>query len=289
MIPLQPLDPAQVRERVRAALEEDAAHADRTVSFLGLDDHAAAAEVRVAGETVACGLELAREAFRQIDRRCAFSATGADGERVAAGDVLCRITGPARSIVSAERTALNFLQRMSGVATHAARFVAAVEGTGVVILDTRKTTPGWRDLDKYAVRCGGARNHRRDLGAMVLIKENHIRALGGRAALLDALSTPHDDVFVEVEVDSLEFLEAVLDRRVERIMLDNFTPAEVSLALDRVGAFRRAHPQARLEIEVSGGITLENVRAYAQAGVDFISVGALTHSAPAAAMSLEML
>jgi nicotinate-nucleotide pyrophosphorylase (carboxylating) len=195
--------------------------------------------------------------------------------------------GRAASVVSSERTALNFLQRLCGIATHAARFVHAVEGTGVVILDTRKTTPLWRELEKYAVRCGGAQNHRRDLHAMVLIKDNHIRAMGGRDELLRRLACGDRPGFVEVEVDSLDFLRALLGARVDRIMLDNFTPAGVAGALTLVRAHRASHP-GRLEIEVSGGVTLENVRDYAQPGVDFISVGALTHSAPAAAMSLEV-
>jgi len=206
---------------------------------------------------------------------------------VAAGRSLCRLRGRAASIVSSERTALNFLQRLCGIATHAARFVRAVEGTGVVILDTRKTTPLWRELEKYAVRCGGAQNHRRDLQAMILIKDNHVRAMGGRDELLRRLARGDRPAFVEVEVDSLDFLRALLGAPVDRIMLDNFTPSTVADALSLVRAHRAAHP-GRLEIEVSGGITLDNVRAYAQPGVDFISVGALTHSAPAASMSLEV-
>jgi nicotinate-nucleotide pyrophosphorylase (carboxylating) len=289
MSAIAPLDARRVAGWVRAALEEDAAGADATVAFLALGDRSVAAEIRVAQETVVSGVELAREAFRQVDARCRFEAAARDGERVAAQAVVGRVHGPARAVLSAERTALNFLQHLCGVATHAARFVAAVAGTGVVILDTRKTTPLCRDLEKYAVRCGGAQNHRHDLGAMVLVKDNHVRALGGREALVRALDAPVRPPFVEVEVDSVEFLESVLGRRVDRFMLDNFAPADVERALRRVAEFRRAHPEARFEIEVSGGITLETVRAFALPGVDYISVGALTHSAPAAAMSLEVL
>ena len=286
---IAPLDPRRVSAWVAAAIDEDAARADATVAYLALGEQPVAAEIRVAQETVVSGVELARETFRQIDARCRFEAAAADGERVAAGAVLGRVEGPARSVVSAERTALNFLQRMCGIATHAARFVAAVAGTGVQILDTRKTTPLWRDLEKYAVRCGGAHNHRRDLGAMVLVKDNHVRALGGRDAFLRVLDGAARGPFVEVEVDAIAFLRALLERHVDRVMLDNFSPAEVAEAVRVVEEFRRAHRESRLELEVSGGVTLETVRAFALPGVDFISVGALTHSAPAAPMSLEVL
>jgi nicotinate-nucleotide pyrophosphorylase (carboxylating) len=283
------LDPQRVSAWVAAALDEDAARQDATVAYLALGEQPVNAEIRVAQETVVSGGELARETFRQIDTRCRFDAAAADGERVAAGGVLAQVHGPARSVVSAERTALNFLQRMCGIATHAAHFVAAVSGTGVQILDTRKTTPLWRDLEKYAVRCGGAHNHRRDLGAMVLVKDNHVRALGGRDALLRVLDGGAPAPFVEVEVDSVAFLRALLGRRVDRVMLDNFAPTDVVNAVRLVEEFRRAHPESRLELEVSGGVTLETVRSFALPGVDFISVGALTHSAPAAPMSLEVL
>jgi nicotinate-nucleotide pyrophosphorylase (carboxylating) len=285
----QPPEPARVAAWVRAALDEDAARADATTAYLDLGARAVEAEVRAGGPAVASGVEVARAVFHEVDPACAFDAGAADGEAVDAGAVLCRLRGRAASILSAERTALNFLQRLCGIATHTARFVRAVEGTGVVILDTRKTTPLWRELEKYAVRCGGGRNHRRDLHAMVLIKDNHIRAIGGRDALLEQLARAPRPSFVEVEVDSVEFLGALVTAPVDRIMLDNFTPAMVARAMEVVRAFRAAPAGGRLEIEVSGGVTLDNVRSYAQPGVDFISVGALTHSAPAAPMSLEVL
>lgn len=285
------LDPARVQGLVRSALAEDAAASDATAGFLALGDATARAEIRASAPTVACGVEIAREVFRQVDARLVFDGAARDGARVAPGGALCAVAGAARSIVAAERTALNFLQRLCGVAAGAARFVDAVRGTGVVILDTRKTTPLWRDLEKYAVRCGGAENHRRDLGAMVLVKDNHVRALGGRAALLERILAAPRAPFVEVEVDSIDFLRELLASsaaaRVDRVMLDNFSPERVREALVLVGEYRARG--ARIEVEVSGGITLETVRAFAQPGVDFISVGALTHSAPAAAMSLEIL
>ena len=286
---IEPLDAGLVAARVRVALEEDAAGSDATSAFLDLGQAPARGEIRVAETAVACGLEVAREVFRQVDPGIRFEPLARDGERLQPRTRVCTLEGPARSVLAAERTALNFLQRLCGVATQAARFVGAVQGTGVVILDTRKTTPLWRDLEKYAVRCGGARNHRRDLGAMILVKDNHVRAVGGRAALLDRIASKPRATFLELEVDSLEFLRALLERRVDRVMLDNFSPGEVAQAVRLVQEFRRAHPESRIELEVSGGVTLETVRSFALPGVDFISVGALTHSAPAAPMSLEVL
>lgn len=282
-----------VAELVRAALAEDAAGADATVAFTGLGDAPARAEIRAGEDVVVCGVAVAREVFRQVDATVAFEAVPADGERAAGGAVLVRLRGPARALVVAERTALNFLQRMCGVATLAARYVAAVAGSGVTILDTRKTIPLWRELDKYAVRCGGASNHRRDLAALVLIKDNHVRAAGGRDAILARIAAAPRGAFVELEVDAPAFLDLVLASPacecIDRIMLDNFASTDVRAAVAHVQAWRHAHPSHRLELEVSGGITLETVRAYAQAGVDYISVGALTHSAPAAALSLDVL
>jgi nicotinate-nucleotide pyrophosphorylase (carboxylating) len=275
---------------VQAALAEDGAHHDATVAFLDLGERDAEATIDVTAAIALSGVDIAREVFRQIDAACTFEALHRDGDRIAAGATLCRIHGRAASIVAAERTALNFLQHMSGVATLASRFVDAVDGTGVVILDTRKTIPLWRELDKYAVRCGGAQNHRRSLDAMVLVKDNHVRALGGPEALIAHLAARRsDDGFVEVEVDSMKFLEQLLSVHVDRIMLDNFTPGQVGDALEMVRSMRATRADARIEIEVSGGITLDTVRDYARPGVDYISVGAITHSAPAASMSLSLL
>ncbi len=288
-----PIPVGRIAAVVRAALEEDAAATDATAAFVGLSDAPVVAEIRVSAPTTASGIDVAREVFRQVNAQVEFDARAQDGESLAPDAVLAAISGSARSIVSAERTALNFLQRMCGIATRTAQFVSAVEGTGVVILDTRKTTPLWRDLEKYAVRCGGAQNHRRDLGAMVLIKDNHVRAAGGREALLRRIAEAPEAPFVELEVDSLEFLRALLQSpaagRVSRVMFDNFTPVTLAEGLSDVAAYRRAHAGRRLEVEVSGGITLGTVRTFALPGVDYISVGALTHSAPAAPMSLEVL
>ncbi|MCI0451319.1 MAG: carboxylating nicotinate-nucleotide diphosphorylase [Candidatus Latescibacteria bacterium] len=286
-----PINAALVASRVAAALAEDAAGQDATTAFLAVGDVPARAEIRVTGSTVACGVFVAREVFHQVDARIRFEARVHDGARLESGACACALDGPARSLLSGERTALNFLQRMCGVAAHASRFVDAVRGTGAVILDTRKTTPLWRDFEKYAVRCGGARNHRHDLGAMILVKDNHVRAIGGRSALIARIAASPRAPFVEVEVDSIEFLRDLLASpaagNVDRVMLDNFTPERVAEALTDVAAYRARG--ARLEIEVSGGVTLDTVRAFAQPGVDYISVGALTHSAVAAPMSLEFL
>ena len=279
-----------IRKMAKAALAEDGAWWDATIELVGVGDEKVAADV-VAGQSgVICGVAFADEAFGQIDASVSLRAYVGDGGRRAEGEKIIGVEGPARAILAAERVALNFLQRLSGIATLAAAFVEKVSGTGVTILDTRKTTPLWRDLEKYAVRCGGAQNHRRDLRSHVLVKENHVRVLGGPDALIARL----DEVerapgqFVEVEVDSLEFLKKILGAPVDRVMLDNFTPEEVRAALKTVEEFKSLHADVDLEIEVSGGITLENIRAYALTGVDYISVGALTHSAPAFAMSLEV-
>lgn len=285
-----PLDPAVIARVVKAALEEDSAGHDATNQYAGVANQPAHGRIVLAAAATVCGIGVARDVFRQVDERVEFDASFADAAHAHAGDALCVVRGPAASLLSAERTALNFLQRMCGVATQAARYVDAVRGSGVAILDTRKTTPLWRDLEKYAVRCGGARNHRRDLGSMVLVKDNHVRAVGGKEALLRRIVSQPRAPFVEVEVDSLEFLRELLDgaaSAVDRVMLDNFTPEQVAQALALVRPYRARGGQ--LEIEVSGGITLESIRSFAQPGVDFISVGALTHSAVAIPMSLELL
>lgn len=282
-------DAAHVIAMVQAALAEDGAHHDATVQFLDLGEREVDATIDVAAEVTLSGIDVAREVFRQVDTACEFEALFRDGDRLAAGATVCRLHGRAASIVAAERTALNFLQRMSGVATLASRFVDAVAGTGTVILDTRKTIPLWRELDKYAVRCGGAQNHRRSLDAMVLVKDNHVKALGGPEALIDLIAKRAEDAgFVEVEVDSMQFLKELLAVHVDRVMLDNFTPGQVGDALELVRALRASRSFPRTEIEVSGGITLDTVRDYARPGVDFISVGAITHSASAASMSLSV-
>lgn len=279
--------PDEYRKRIRQALEEDRAGADVTTQILALGgDTVVDAEARVDERVVIAGVDIAREVYRVVDEDVDFSPAVADGAQLARGDLVWRVIGSAPSILVAERVALNMVQHLSGIATLTARYVSAA--SGITILDTRKTTPLWRDLEKYAVRCGGGENHRRDLSAMVLVKENHIRALGGKDRLVDCLLglRKKDRPFVEVEVDTTEFLETLaqaglLGNPIDRVMLDNFASTDIPAAIETIGG--------RAQVEVSGGITVENIAAYAVNGVDFISVGALTHSAPAASLSLEVV
>jgi nicotinate-nucleotide pyrophosphorylase (carboxylating) len=207
-----------------------------------------------------------------------------DGVRLRKGQSIAVIVHNARVVLSCERVILNFMQRMSGIATLTRRYVDAVAGTGTVILDTRKTAPGLRVLDKYAVTCGGGHNHRLDLSDGVLIKNNHIALAGGAvAALQRALHNRRGSQKVEIEVRSLDELEAVLEHGAEAVLLDNMSPEQVRLAVERVGQLDRHVP-----LEASGGINLDNVRAYAETGVNFISVGALTHSAAAVDLSMRI-
>ena len=269
-----------VREIVARALAEDIGAGDvttvATVDELGV----ARAEVVAKAEGVVAGLEVMGEVFLAVNPWVEFDAPPLDGVAVVPGDVVARIVGPARALLTAERTALNFLQRMSGIATLTARYVAAVKGTRVQILDTRKTAPGLRALDKYAVRMGGGRNHRFGLFDGVLIKDNHIRAAGGLGeAVAAARAQAHHLLRLEVEAQSLAQVEQALQARADVIMLDNLSLDEVRQAVAMIGD--------RAQTEVSGGITLETVRAYAECGVDFISVGELTHSPRALDFSLE--
>lgn len=277
--------PADVlRETVSRALEEDRAEQDVTSlgTVPGALEGRAVLVARQAG--VAAGLIVAAECFRQVDSRLRFEQLVEEGEPFEAGAALAKVTGPARAILQGERVALNFVQRLSATATMTRTFVDAVSGTGANILDTRKTTPGLRDLEKYAVRCGGGTNHRRDLAAMAMIKDNHREALARAGMTLAegvaAIRANHPGVPVEVEIDRLEELEDALAGKPEWILLDNMPLDEMAEAV------RRTTGRARLE--ASGGVTLETVRAIAQTGVDAISVGALTHSATALDISLDL-
>jgi len=232
---------------------------------------------------VLAGAETAAIAFRELDPAVKIEWRVQDGGDLKSGLTVAVISGRARAILSAERVALNFLQHLSGIATRARAFVQAVEGSGVTILDTRKTTPGLRVLEKLAVLAGGARNHRFGLFDGVLIKENHVRAAGGLKPAIERARAAADTLPVVVEARSpAEALETA-ELGADRVLLDNFTPAQVAEVVKRLGAARL--PRAP-EIEVSGGITLKNVRAFAIPGVSYISVGSLTHSAPAVDLSL---
>jgi nicotinate-nucleotide pyrophosphorylase (carboxylating) len=281
-------DPDYIKSRIDEALREDGAEDDCTVAFLGLVERSVSGRLVARGAGVVAGVDVARTAFAKMDPGVRFDPRRRDGDRVQSGDVIANIRGRAVPILSAERVALNFLQRLSGVATLTARFVEAVRGTGVKILDTRKTTPLLRPLERYAVRVGGGGNHRYNLSDMILIKENHIKAVGGRRALAELLSGKTAERMVEVEVDTVAFLRELLGHRVDRVMLDNFSPDEVRQAMEDIAVYRKKRPACVPKIEVSGEIHLDNIRAYANEGPDYISIGALTHSAPALDISLEV-
>ncbi|MEJ7786120.1 MAG: carboxylating nicotinate-nucleotide diphosphorylase [Solirubrobacteraceae bacterium] len=262
---------------VRAALDEDLGSGDVTSLATVPADARAVATITQKVPGVVFGLDIAEEAFRTLDDAVELERLGPEGEWGEGGPVL-RIAGDARAILGAERTALNILQRLSGVATLTARYVRAVEGTGVKILDTRKTTPGMRALEKAAVRAGGGHSHRFGLFDMVLVKENHAAAAGGVGAAVHVARAAYPDLLLEVECrDEAEVAEA-LDAGAPRILLDNMNPKQLSAAVAQV--------DGRAELECSGGMTLETVRDHAVAGLDWISVGALTHSAPALDLSL---
>ncbi len=242
-------------------------------------------------ELVFCGGAFLVEIAAAYDQAIQTKVSVAEGALAEAGTVLAEWTGPTRAILSAERVALNFLQRLSGIATATHEYVDAVEGTPASIYDTRKTTPGWRALEKYAVRAGGGHNHRMGLYDAVLVKDNHLAAMGGNglADLADKLDGLRDSLgpggFIEVEVDTLEQLADALTLNIDVILLDNMSDRQLATAV----AMRDATgTKGQIELEASGGITLENVRAVAQAGVERIAVGALTHSARAVDISLEI-
>lgn len=271
---------------VEAALEEDVGEGDWTTLWTVDGDAVGRAEVVAREALVVAGTEAAVRVLGAVDPSLRTTVEATDGTEVEPGEPVMGVEGPVRSILTAERTALNFLGRLSGVATLTRRFVRAVEGTGARIVDTRKTTPGWRTLEKAAVVAGGGENHRMGLHDMVLIKENHVAAAGGIEAAVARVRAADDrGLEVEVEVEDLKELETVLGLGVDRVLLDNMDPGALERAVFRV----RSEPGARPLLEASGNVTLETVRRVAETGVDLISVGALTHSAPVADLSLRLL
>lgn len=268
---------------VRAALEEDAADNDITSIATILSERRERCSIVARADGVIAGIPLAREAFRQRHPSASIRAAVKDGQRVPAGTPVLFITGPARGLLSAERVALNFMQRLSGIASLTHEFVDAVIGTNARILDTRKTTPGWRRLEKYAVRAGGGMNHRMDLGAAVLIKDNHIAALDGDIAM--AIARARDvappNTRIEVECDSLDQIRLALPAKPDVVMLDNMDIPTMRKAVELI--------DGRAVTEASGGVNLGTVRRIAETGVDWISVGALTHSAKALDLALDFL
>jgi nicotinate-nucleotide pyrophosphorylase (carboxylating) len=280
------LDVSTYHNLIRSFLAEDVGAGDITTESTVSATQQARGELIARAPLVLAGIELFGEVFRLLDSMTDVEICNHDGEELKPGQIPAHIRGSARALLTGERVALNLLQRLSGVATLTRQFVRAVAGTNAEILDTRKTTPGLRDLEKYAVRAGGGRNHRRDLSEAVLIKENHIRLAGGVSAALDAAQTAKGRAaWMEIEVTNLDELRAALAYNPDVVLLDNMKPALVRQAVQQV----RAHDPARkIRTEASGGITLTNVQEFAEAGVDWISVGALTHSAPAVDLSFEI-
>ncbi|MGH8104323.1 MAG: carboxylating nicotinate-nucleotide diphosphorylase [bacterium] len=288
----------KTQDLITRALQEDAADEDITSRAIFPEDHRSKGYIFVKQPGVIAGFGVAEEVFKAVDDEIHFRALVRDGARVSDGDRVAEVEGRTRALFAAERTALNFLIHLSGIATYTAKFVAAVKGTKAVILDTRKTLPGLRTLEKGAVRAGGGANHRLGLFDGVMIKTNHIRALGnGRddrsRALAEAVTRARAKVKetpIVVEVRNLEELDQALDTSADRIMLDNFLIEDLRAAVARRDEFLRLQPDGRhIQLEASGGVSLDNVRAVAESGVDFISVGRITHSAPRLDLSLRIV
>ncbi|CAN5420290.1 carboxylating nicotinate-nucleotide diphosphorylase [soil metagenome] len=277
------LDPHTL-QLIRMALAEDIGPGDVTARFFTPAGATTRASIVAKEAGSVAGSEVATEVFRQVDPGLAIDVRVADGARVEAGTTLLTASGPTRSLLTAERTALNFFARLCGVATLTCRYVDAVAGTGARILDTRKTTPGWRVLEKAAVRAGGGHNHRMGLYDRVMVKDNHLLAeaeAGALQAAINAVKAAHPDMLVELEADTLDQVRLFLDlQSVDIILLDNMTAAEMREAVSMAAG--------RVELEASGGVTLESVRDIAETGIDSISVGALTHSARSLDLSLTI-
>jgi nicotinate-nucleotide pyrophosphorylase (carboxylating) len=276
------LDKLLVEEAVATALVEDLGRAGDITTAATIPETATAQAAIVARKPgVIAGLLLAEQAFRLLDPNVRFQAVIADGDTVEAGKVIARISGLARPILSAERVALNYLGRLSGIATATAAFAQKIAHTKAKIADTRKTTPGLRVFEKYAVRCGGGVNHRFGLDDAVLIKDNHIAVAGGIGpALRAAKAAAGHLVKVEIEVDTLAQLDEVLTEGADAVLLDNMNPAQLKEAVQKIGK--------RMTAEASGGVTLEAVKDIAETGVDLISTGWITHSAPALDLGLDI-
>ena len=266
---------------VAAAVAEDVGAGDVTAALIDADE-VAGATIVARDSLVLSGEAWVDEVFRQLDESIIVDWYLGDGQRAEAEDVVCKLVGPARPMLSGERTALNFLQTLSATATQTARFVDAVAGTGAKILDTRKTIPGLRLAQKYAVTCGGGHNHRVGLFDAILIKENHIKAAGSIAAALQRAQQQGEDLLIEVEVENQAELLEALDAGATRILLDNFSIGELEAAV----ATNRSYGYLAAELEASGNVTLDNVRQIATTGVDFISIGSLTKNIAAADLSM---
>lgn len=272
------ISPDEITRLVQQALAEDIGPGDVTTEACVPEEARALALIRAKAQGVIAGLAFAREVFFQLDPQVDFSPCLQDGEAVLKGDIVCRISGPSRAILSGERTALNFLGHLSGIATAAKRLAALVQGTGLTILDTRKTTPLLRQAEKYAVQAGGCKNHRTGLFDMVLIKENHIRAAGGISQAVQRARDANPKLRIEVETSSEAEVREALAAGADRIMFDNMNDAMIRSMLSIVNG--------QAETEASGNMTEERIAALATSGLDYVSLGALTHSVAALDLSL---
>jgi nicotinate-nucleotide pyrophosphorylase (carboxylating) len=281
---VEALSSEEIRRLVTLALDEDIGTGDVTSLATVPEATTAKAVMRAREPLVVAGLALAEAAFRERSAQLQITRAAEDGQRIAEGKPLLHIAGSAHALLSTERVALNFVQRLSGIATLTAQFVDAVKGTHAQILDTRKTTPGWRRLEKYAVTCGGGRNHRLGLFDMILIKDNHLAALHSEspnaiAAAVERARAKYPQLKVEVEADTLEQVEQAAAAHADYVLLDNMNLVQLRLAVQKC--------KGRALTEASGGVTLPGVHAIAETGVDYISVGALTHSARAVDIALD--
>jgi len=275
-----PLAPEHLDPLIQAALAEDVGEGDLTSDAILPPEMTCRGKIVCKQDGVIAGLPVAERVFKLVDERLQFDAKTKDGEKVQEDAIVARLYGPARAMLRAERVALNYMQHLSGIATITAKYVKAVDGTKTEILDTRKTTPGMRALEKYATRMGGATNHRMGLYDAVLIKDTHLSLANGVSAALRAVRKAHPEALINVEVSNLQELEQALNDKAPRILLDNFAPGQVREAMQII--------RGRAQVEISGGVLLTNARAYALAGADFISVGALTHSATALDFSMKV-
>jgi nicotinate-nucleotide pyrophosphorylase (carboxylating) len=278
-VPFEPLDASDYRELVRRALVEDVGWGDVTTENTIRREQKGRGIILCKSECVIAGLCVATEAFRQLDPSAATVVHRGDGTLCAPGTVVAEVTGAAGALLTAERTALNFLQRLSGIATLTRRFVDAAGGR-ITVLDTRKTTPLLRTLEKYAVRAGGAVNHRSSLDGGILIKDNHIRLAGGVAAAVTSMRKANREMPTEVEAQSLQQVDEALAAGADIVLLDNLSTADIAEAVRRC--------RGRAKTEISGGVTLARLPELAATGADYVSIGALTHSAPAADLSFEI-
>jgi len=274
-----PLRPEQYRDTVRRSLEEDIGAGDVTTEATVTAEQRARGTLLAKSNCVLAGLDVCLEAFRQLEPDVRATLRRHDGQRVLSGETIGEVEGRAATLLMGERTALNFLQRLSGIATETRRFVDAAEGR-IVILDTRKTTPGLRLLEKHAVAMGGGTNHRLGLFDAVLIKDNHIRLAGGIAAAVGRARAARPDLRIEVEVQTMTEVDEAMEAAADIILLDNMAIEVVREAVRRV--------RGRAKVEISGGVTLARIPALATTGADYVSAGALTHSAPAADISFEI-